>query len=135
VDHLIKAQAAFKEFVRWRVPNREVADDLLQLSLVKAIEAIPDLRNEESIVPWFYRLLRPAIVDYYRSHAADDRKHQAFLRELTTFEGRPSPWSWRSAGRDIKPNWQLLADRPLMNKPRRIRHKSESIANCAEKRC
>lgn len=83
LDQLMLAQEAFKAFVRRRVPTEDIADDLLQHSLIKAIEQVHAIRHEESLVPWFYRVLRHAIIDYYRSHATEQKKHEGFLKELT----------------------------------------------------
>lgn len=86
LEPLFEVQATFREFVRRRVPSADIADDLLQQSLLKAVEQVHTVRSTESIVPWFYRLLRHAIIDYYRAHAADERKTEALLKELAATE-------------------------------------------------
>lgn len=91
LDQLMLTRETFKDFIRRRVPTEEIADDLLQHSLIKAIEQVHTVRNEESLVPWFYRLLRHAIVDYYRSHATEQKKHEGFLKELTATETDKEP--------------------------------------------
>jgi RNA polymerase sigma factor (sigma-70 family) len=53
-------------YVRKKLSNPELAEDVLQESLLKAIRAAPDLRDEEKLIPWFYRILNNAIVDAYR---------------------------------------------------------------------
>ena len=35
------------------------------------------------MLAWFYRILRHTVADYYRSHGAEARRNEAFLRELT----------------------------------------------------
>lgn len=91
LDKLILTQDAFKDFIGRRVPTEEIAEDLLQHSLIKAMEQVHTVRNEESLVPWFYRLLRHAIIDYYRSHATEQKKHERFLNELTVSEADKEP--------------------------------------------
>jgi RNA polymerase sigma-70 factor (ECF subfamily) len=91
LDQLMLAQQTFKDFIRRRVPTEDIADDLLQHSLIKAVEQVHTVRNEESLVPWFYRLLRHTIIDYYRSHATEQKKHERFLKELTISEADKEP--------------------------------------------
>lgn len=91
IDQLMLTREAFKDFIRRRVPTEDIADDLLQHSLIKAIEQVHTVRNEESLVPWFYRLLRHGIVDYYRSHATEQKNHEGFLKELTATETDKEP--------------------------------------------
>lgn len=60
-------------YVRKRIRSPELAEDLLQDSLLRAMKAAPELRDEERILPWFYRILRNAIVDTYRHRAVEAR--------------------------------------------------------------
>lgn len=91
LDLLMLTRESFRVFIRRRVPTEDIADDLLQQSLIKALEQVHTVRNEESLVPWFYRLLRHAIIDYYRSHATEHKKHEGFLKELTATEADKEP--------------------------------------------
>jgi RNA polymerase sigma-70 factor (ECF subfamily) len=50
--------------------DRAEAEDLLQQSFAKALSAAPHLRDEERLVPWFYQLLRNALIDRVRSRQA-----------------------------------------------------------------
>lgn len=79
---LIINQNEFKKFLSRRLPNEQVAEDLLQNSLARAIENQLLLKQEDSVFAWFYRILRNALVDYYRSHAHESKKCQEFLQEL-----------------------------------------------------
>ena len=83
IDRLIQAQEALKAFIRRRVPTSSIADDLLQQCLMKAVAQVQTVQNQESVIPWFYRLVRHAIIDYYRSQATDEKKHERFLKDLT----------------------------------------------------
>jgi RNA polymerase sigma factor (sigma-70 family) len=83
VQQLVGNEAAFRAFLRRRVNDEALAEDLLQQSLVRAVEHHHSLKQQESVVPWFYRILRHAMIDYYRSQASEARKHDAFLQELT----------------------------------------------------
>ncbi len=64
---------AFTELVRRRVTNPELAADIVQESLLKAVRAAPELRDDAALLPWFYRILRNAITDAYRHRATEGR--------------------------------------------------------------
>ncbi len=53
-------------FVRKKIADPALAEDVLQDSLLKALRAAPDLRDSERTLPWFYRILHNAIIDTYR---------------------------------------------------------------------
>jgi RNA polymerase sigma-70 factor (ECF subfamily) len=84
MQRLLAEQSAFHAFLRKRLSDDALVEDLLQQSLVKAVERGHELNNYDSAVSWFYRMLRNAVVDYYRSHAADRRKVDGLLDELVT---------------------------------------------------
>lgn len=86
VQQLVGNEAAFRTFLRRRVSDEALAEDLLQQSLVRAVEHHHSIKQNESVVPWFYRILRHAIIDAYRSRASETRKHGAFLQALTVSE-------------------------------------------------
>jgi RNA polymerase sigma-70 factor (ECF subfamily) len=69
VDH----HRRFLAFLRKRVRSREVAEDILQDAFVRGIGKAGSLREGESAVAWFYRLLRNALVDHYRRSGAEAR--------------------------------------------------------------
>src|SRR5262249_43610284 len=50
-----------------------IAEDLLQSAFAKATERASDLRNDETAVAWFYRLLRNSLIDYYRHRDPEQR--------------------------------------------------------------
>jgi RNA polymerase sigma factor (sigma-70 family) len=59
----------FLGFVRRRINDPATAEDILQTAYLRAIESDSHtnaLRNHESAVAWFYRILRNAIIDHYR---------------------------------------------------------------------
>lgn len=68
IAQLALSQDRFLAFVRARVADPEVAEDVLQASLLKAVEGIGKLRDQERLVPWFYSILRNAVTDIYRQH-------------------------------------------------------------------
>jgi RNA polymerase sigma factor (sigma-70 family) len=79
---LLEQGSAFRAFLRKRLSDDALVEDLLQQSLLKAVERSHELKRSDSAVSWFYRILRNAVVDYYRSHAADRRKVEGLLQEM-----------------------------------------------------
>src|SRR5512133_1343097 len=63
VEELVALKADFLRFVRARTRSEAEAEELLQAAYAKATEKIGTVREGESTVAWFYRLLRNAIVD------------------------------------------------------------------------
>ena len=66
VPQLAAARDAFLTYLRRRLDDPELAEDLLQDSLLRAVRAAPELRDERRLLPWFYRVLHNAAVDAYR---------------------------------------------------------------------
>jgi RNA polymerase sigma factor (sigma-70 family) len=86
---LVENHRRFLAFLERRVGSREAAEDILQDAFVRGLQRARSVRNEQSIVAWFYRLLRNAIVDHYRRRAAEERAlaHVAG----TAVEAEPGP--------------------------------------------
>lgn len=88
---LVENRERFRGFLKRRVGSEAIADEILQQSLLKAVEAEPELRERESIIPWFYRVLRNALIDYYRAHAKEEKRDDKLLRELESLGQDKSP--------------------------------------------
>jgi len=78
---LVANHRRFLAFLERRVGSREVAEDLLQDAFVKGIERAGGLRDGESAVAWFYRVLRNALVDHFRRRDAEVRAISRAARE------------------------------------------------------
>jgi RNA polymerase sigma factor (sigma-70 family) len=81
VRTLVENHDRFLRFLEPRVGSRDAAEDILQAAFVKTLERGDDIREEESAVAWFYRLLRNAVADHYRRHAVDVRALGVKARE------------------------------------------------------
>ena len=68
----------FLGFLRGRVNDPAAAEDILQGAYLKAIEHGSELRDAESSVAWFYRILRNAITDHFRQTSARSRALDQF---------------------------------------------------------
>lgn len=66
--HLVESRAHLVAYVASRVNDSDLAEDVVQDSLLRALRAAPDLRDEEKLVPWFRRIVENAITDVYRKH-------------------------------------------------------------------
>jgi RNA polymerase sigma-70 factor (ECF subfamily) len=73
VQTLLAAREQFVRFLIPRMRSREAAEDLVQASLLKILQAEAQPRETESSVAWFYQLLRNALVDHIRSRHAEAR--------------------------------------------------------------
>lgn len=79
---LAENRSRFLSYLTRRLPSEAVAEELLQQSLLRVVESEDSLRDNQSLVPWFYQILKNALIDYYRSHVSETRKHEKFLKEL-----------------------------------------------------
>lgn len=72
---LVENHARFLAFLERRVESRDVAEDLLQEALVRGYDRSGAVEgaDRESVIAWFYRVLRNALVDHYRRRGAEDR--------------------------------------------------------------
>jgi RNA polymerase sigma-70 factor (ECF subfamily) len=70
---LLRRRDELLRFVRSRVASDAAAEEILQAAFLRGVEHARDVRDEESALAWFYRLLRNAIVDHYRRRDAADR--------------------------------------------------------------
>jgi RNA polymerase sigma-70 factor (ECF subfamily) len=83
LKRIMAHQAKFLGFLSARVEDRAAAEDILQSAYLKAVEHGSEIRDDESTVTWFYRILRNAIIDHYRRNAARTSAHEAFAAEAT----------------------------------------------------
>jgi len=92
-EQLLTSREKFLRFVQARVSDPDLAEDILHDSLLKALQRAPDLRDHDRLVPWFYRILRNAIIDAYRhqgvewkytTEIAADEMPTAEMEEMTS---------------------------------------------------
>lgn len=58
VERLLRRKAQLLRFLDRRVGTRADAEDLLQAALLRVVAKRRTLRRDESVVPWFYRILQ-----------------------------------------------------------------------------
>ncbi|HWQ32484.1 MAG TPA: sigma-70 family RNA polymerase sigma factor [Blastocatellia bacterium] len=79
---LVENHRRFLAFLERRVQSREVAEDILQEAFVRGLPRLSSLRQQESVVAWFYRMLRNALIDHYRRRDAEARAMQQVAVEF-----------------------------------------------------
>jgi RNA polymerase sigma-70 factor (ECF subfamily) len=82
---LVQKHREFLGFLERRVGNRSVAEDILQDAFVKSLDKLEALRDDESVVAWFYRTLRNAAIDYHRRRHTSEKALAQFFDELDKF--------------------------------------------------
>jgi RNA polymerase sigma factor (sigma-70 family) len=87
---LILQRKQFLRFVEKRVDSASIAEDILQSAYARAIEQVSTLRDRESAAAWFYRVLRNAVIDYYRHRSAEDRALERWAQDLGEMITDPS---------------------------------------------
>jgi RNA polymerase sigma factor (sigma-70 family) len=86
---LLENHRRFLSFLERRVGRRDLAEELLQESFTRGIARGRTLRDDESVVAWFYRLLRNVMVDHLRRQSAEARGRAAFAREESAAAAEP----------------------------------------------
>ena len=83
LEKLVHGHREFLAFLTRRVGDRALAEDLLQEAFVRGIARVAEVRDDESVVAWFYRALRNAATDAFRRRGAADRARARAAPELT----------------------------------------------------
>jgi RNA polymerase sigma-70 factor (ECF subfamily) len=88
---LLANRARFVEFLERRVGSHHLAEEILQDAMAKAVERGGTLRHEESVLAWFFRVLRNAVIDVHRRRGAASRALEQLAREIETSTGFDEP--------------------------------------------
>ena len=86
IARLVESRQRFLSFLQKRVQSKAAAEDILQAAFVRTLEKGRSVRDEESVVAWFYRVLRNAIIDYYRTQGAAGRVSEQLIAHLETHQ-------------------------------------------------
>lgn len=134
IKPLIGHRQAFHGFLTKRLGNAAIAEDLLQQSFIKALAHFHSIKNVDRVIPWFYQILRHALIDYYRSQETDAKRLQTFLDETATLGTHQVP-----SLDDLQPTICACLDRLVVKlKPayadliRRIDLSGESLQSVAK---
>jgi RNA polymerase sigma factor (sigma-70 family) len=83
---LLENHRAFLKYLERRVGDRALAEDIVQEAFAKVVARPEQAPDHEALVPWFYRILRNAVIDQFRRRGAAQRAYEAFAHELETHE-------------------------------------------------
>lgn len=78
---LVAHRDEFLAFLERRLRNPTRAEDVLQDAFLKAVGKLHTLEKPESVLPWFYRLLRTTLIDATRRDGARARALDALSAE------------------------------------------------------
>ena len=78
---LLENHRRFLAFLGRRVGSPEVAEEILQSAFAKAVELERELERD-TVVAWFYRILRNALIDHYRRQAVEKRALEKHAYEV-----------------------------------------------------
>lgn len=67
---LLASRDVFLAHLRRKLSSADIAEDVLQDSYLRALRAAPELRSDDRLIPWFYRILNNAVIDLYRHRAS-----------------------------------------------------------------
>jgi len=81
MERLIASRDKFLSFLSARLRYKTAAEDVLQSAYIKALEHGSDIRDDESTVAWFYRILRNALIDHYRRTSVRDNGDAEYAAE------------------------------------------------------
>lgn len=84
---LLEQRSLFLRFVQRRVQDPALAEDIVQAAYIRALQLETDV-PQDSVVSWFYRVLRNAVIDQYRRHQTE---HKALAAWGTEMEHQTAP--------------------------------------------
>jgi RNA polymerase sigma-70 factor (ECF subfamily) len=90
LERLMAQRKQFLSFLTKRVGSESVAEDILQAAFVRGYEKGGQIRDQDSAVAWFYRMLRNAVIDHYRHRDSSERALGELAREMETKEQAPT---------------------------------------------
>lgn len=89
VTRLVQNHREFLGYLHGKLGDRALAEDILQEAFVRSLDKADSVREGDSAIHWFYRVLRNAVYDHARRKAAASRRLEAFARELELAEPQP----------------------------------------------
>ena len=79
---LHESQEKLLHFIQGFVSDPDLAQDILQESVLKALKSAPHLRDEEKLISWFYQIVRNACYDVHRSRASTSNFEAKYTIEM-----------------------------------------------------
>ena len=115
IGNLVASRDKFLGFLSARLHDKGAAEDVLQSAYIKALEHGFEIRDDESTVAWFYRILRNALIDHYRRTAIRDKGDAEYAAETPlTYEPELEQTACACIGdviRDLKGDYRSAIER------------------------
>ena len=80
IDELVDNHREFLRYVERRVGNRAIAEEIVQEAFVRSLDRGEEV--QDTLIGWFYRVLRNAVVDHQRRQSVANRRLAEFAAEL-----------------------------------------------------
>jgi RNA polymerase sigma-70 factor, ECF subfamily len=100
VDH----HRALLSFIRYRLPDKNLADDVLQDVFIKVQTKLATLHKAERLQSWLFQITRHTLIDYYRKQ----RIRESLPTSLSVNEPDQSEECWHSWVDCVRPMINLL---------------------------
>ncbi len=114
LTRVLERRSEFLAFLRKQGATEEQAEDLLQSALERGLEPWTAPPAAESVVPWFYRVLRNALIDQARRASAAGRALERYAHEVpdgeTPTEARRVCACTRKVLASLKPEYAQLIE-------------------------
>jgi RNA polymerase sigma-70 factor (ECF subfamily) len=115
LERLMGHRSEFVAFLRKHGATAAQAEDVLQSALLRGLEPWAELPSEDSLVPWFYRVLRNTFIDQARRAATAEKALERYAQEPSDAE--PAAEARRVCGcthqllRSLKPEYAAMIER------------------------
>lgn len=73
IASLLSSREQFLRFIRSKVNDADLSEDIFQDSLLKALRAENSIQDATKLTSWFYAILRNSIIDAYRKNDTQAR--------------------------------------------------------------
>jgi RNA polymerase sigma-70 factor (ECF subfamily) len=90
VQHLLESRERIVAWVRARVGEADVADDVVQEASLRALRAAPELRDVARLPAWFHAILLHTLTDLHRRSRRAERLADALGAEPADDEPGPA---------------------------------------------
>jgi RNA polymerase sigma factor (sigma-70 family) len=81
IPDLLEHRHRLVRYVRALVDDAALAEDVVQEALLKALRAAPDVRDEDALTSWLFRVARNAAYDLHRRRSREARRLERFAAE------------------------------------------------------
>lgn len=111
-DEVLPHRQELLNFILSKVSDPVLAEDILQDSLLKALNSLPDLEDERKLLSWFYQIVRNKIIDHYRRSGTEAKQMEKYALESSFYDSGEEEKKVCQCFKDLlphlKPEYALL---------------------------